>query len=257
MKTSDVSIIVPTLGNRDRYLSMALASIRAAGEVHLVVVAPESFRTSPILQEFPPDQFVPDPNKGLVEALNTAILELPQEIKYLNWLGDDDLLAPGSISKSRSILDEQNDASFTYGICRYVNEDGSLIGINRSGKWATRLIHFGPDLIPQPGSLIRKTKLEEIGYLNKKYTHAFDMDMFIKLLRAGNGHYIGEWMASFRWHSESLSVQTRKRSVYEASKIRRDNYPFSIKILSLIWEIPVTLTVFAMGLAVSKKSRQL
>lgn len=257
MKTSEVAIIVPTLGNRDKYLKTVLQSVRSAGDVHLVIVAPESVLSSRLLQEIPPDQFVLDPKEGLVAALNTAILELPREIKYLNWLGDDDLLAPESILKSHKILEKEAEAAFTYGSCKYINDNGSLIGVNKSGAWATKLIRFGPDLIPQPGALIRKSKLEEIGYLDKRYTHAFDMDMFIKLLKVGKGHYTGEWMASFRWHSESLSVQTRKRSVYEASKIRRENLPFMIRILSLFWEVPITFMVFFMGVIVSYKSRKL
>jgi 2-phospho-L-lactate guanylyltransferase (CobY/MobA/RfbA family) len=46
------------------------------------------------------DQFVVDPGSGLPEAINKGLAELPLEIEYINWLGDDDLLKPESISKA-------------------------------------------------------------------------------------------------------------------------------------------------------------
>lgn len=254
MTVSNVAVIVPTLGTRDNFLRESLRSIREAGEVYIVVVAPPSFATSQALAEFSVEQFVVDPGQGLVHAINRALLELPSEITYVNWLGDDDLLAPSSITISKAVLEAKPKTSFTYGQCKYIDDEGRTIGTNKSGVWASKLIFFGPDLIPQPGALIRRADLTKIGNLDAGLTHAFDMDMFIKLLKNGEGLYINSWLSSFRWHSDSLSVKTRKKSVIEASRIRRSHFPIILRQASLLWEIPLALLVFGAGIVVSLKT---
>jgi GT2 family glycosyltransferase len=251
---SNVAVIVPTLGTRDNFLRESLRSIREAGDAYIVVVAPPSFSTSQALAEFAVDQFVVDPGHGLVHAINRALLELPSDIAYVNWLGDDDLLAPSSIAISEAVLETKPKVSFTYGQCKYIDDQGRTLGTNKSGIWASKLIFFGPDLIPQPGALIRKSDLTKIGNLDTGLTHAFDMDMFIKLLKNGEGFYINSWLASFRWHNDSLSVKTRKKSVLEASKIRRSHFPIILRQISFLWEIPMAILVFSAGIVVSLKS---
>jgi glycosyltransferase involved in cell wall biosynthesis len=255
--SSSVGIVVPTLGEREDYLRLSLKSIRAAGSAYISVVAPESFRTNQVLVDFSVDQFVIDPGTGLVNAINKAIHELPIEISYVNWLGDDDQLAPNSIEISKAQLEANPRMLFSYGQCKYINENGSVVGINKSGNWATKIIFFGPDLIPQPGALIRKSALAKIGNLDNSFTHAFDMDMFMKLLKIGKGIYINQWVASFRWHSGSLSVNTRKKSVTEASRIRRHNLPAGFRVVAILWEIPLSIIVFAAGYLVNMKSRRI
>jgi GT2 family glycosyltransferase len=252
-----VAIIVPTLGTRQNLLRLTLESIRRAGDVHLAIVAPENFRNSPILEDFLVDQFILDPGIGLVPAVNRAIIELPPEIDYLNWLGDDDLLSEDSIRSCVEVLNQNPEVSFTYGQCEYINSEGNVIGVNKSGSWAKKLILFGPDLIPQPGALIRRSSLQSIGGLDEKFTHAFDMDMFTKLLQIGFGHYMNQICASFRWHPDSLSVKSRSKSAYEASQIRRSNLPRGIKPLSFFWEIPITAIVYLLGFFVSVKSKRI
>ena len=251
---SNVAIIVPTLGTRNDFLRESLRSIRQAGNAYIVVVAPPAVATNEILSEFAVDQFVVDPGRGLVYALNRALLELPNDIAYVNWLGDDDLLAPSSIAMSQAVLETKPKVSFTYGQCKYIDDQGRTIGTNKSGAWASKVIFFGPDLIPQPGALIRRDDLTKIGNLNVSLTHAFDMDMFVKLLKNGEGFYIDSWLASFRWHNDSLSVKTRKKSVLEASKIRRSNFPIVLRQISLLWETPLSILVFSAGILVSLKT---
>ncbi len=254
MSSNRIGIVVPTLGEREDYLRLSLKSIREAGIAYVSVVAPVSFQNNQILIDFSVDQFVIDPGTGLVNAINKAINELPEDISYVNWLGDDDQLAPNSLELSKAKLDADPRILFSYGQCKYINANGSVVGTNKSGKWASKLIFVGPDLIPQPGALIRRSSLAEIGCLDDNYTHAFDMDMFIKLLKKGKGIYLDQWVASFRWHSGSLSVKTRKKSVAEASKIRRQNLPVGIQSIAIVWEMPLSLIVFAMGYLVNFKS---
>jgi len=110
--------------------------------------------------------------------------------------------------------------------------------MNRSGQWAARIIRFGPFLIPQPGSLIRRTAFEGVGGLDENLGWAFDLDLFIKLSQVGKMKFLKIVVSSFRWHETSLSVEFRVQSVLEASSVRKKHLHFILRLLSEMWEFP-------------------
>ena len=256
MSSPRIGIVVPTLGTRPEYLIQALRSIRAAGECHIAVVIP---KPEFIINNFSAELFddvIEDPNKGLAQAINAGMSSLPENIKFANWLGDDDLLAPESLTIAAKILDGSPTTVCVYGRCSYIGPTGDLLWINRSGKYAKWLLRVGPQLIPQPGSLFALSAFNEAGQLNSNYKWAFDLDLLIKFSKIGKLRFIPVILSSFRWHDESLSVGGRKGSVAEASKIRRDHLPRIIQGMSPIWEFVIRRLILKTGLLLSKKSRK-
>lgn len=255
----DVAIVVPTLATRIVYLEQALASIRDAsiGHIHICIVGPSTPELTQVCERNGVEQFVNDPGKGLAHAINFAAGQLPSSIKIFNWLGDDDLLMPLSIDFSRSqlILDDRN--SFVYGACDYIDQDGEILWTNKSGRYTKYLMRFGPQLIPQPGALMRKSAFDQIGGCNTRYKFAFDLDLFIKLSQIGHALYIPNTLAAFRWHSDSLSVGGRRSSVDEASAIRRDHLPSFLAPISFIWEPIIRNIIFFAGVRMTKQSKKI
>ena len=233
---TDVAVVVPTLGQRPDYLIECLKSIRAAGKGLICLVAPPSANLSEVESLGLIDQRVDDPKSGLPAAINFSFKSLPSHIKYIAWLGDDDLLEPDSIEITSKVLKQEAKASAVFGGCHYIDPQGNRILTNMSGRWAVPLISFGPDLIPQPGSLMRRSVFDSFGGLRTDLGWAFDVDLFINLKKNGKVKYINKPLASFRWHPESLSVGQRDGSVREASQVRVQYLPKLIKPLSIIWE---------------------
>lgn len=242
-----VGIVVPTLGERPDYLLKCLESIRAAGEAFVVLVAPATFDSSPLKNSGLIDMFVADPKSGLPQAINAGIRALPANTEFINWLGDDDLLTPGSLMTTSQALEADRGIHFVFGSCHYVDPEGDVIWTNRSGPWAVPLLRFGPDLIPQPGALFRRSSFEEVGGLESKFGWAFDFDLFIKLSKLGKAKFLDEPLASFRWHPESLSVEFRKKSVAEASAVRLSHLPKALRPFAFIWEWPVRQATLLAG----------
>jgi GT2 family glycosyltransferase len=89
--------------------------------------------------------------------------------------------------------------------------------------------------------MFRRSAYEEIGGLNSDFGWAFDYDLFIRLSNVGKLKYVDRDTASFRWHSDSLTVGQRKKSVNEASRVRMSNYPRGTKALAFVWEPMVKL----------------
>jgi len=249
---NNIGIIVPTLGSRPEYLLEALKSIRNAGECFVIIVAPIQADVGKILDPEFFDKLVEDPMQGLVEAINTGARALPQQIEYFNWLGDDDTLTPNSLHMSSSILEDDPKVVCVFGMCQYVNQDGRPIYKNRSGRLAVPLLKFGPQLIPQPGALFRRTSFNKVGGLNPKYKCAFDLDLLMKLKKIGKIHYVPYQLSSFRWHSDSLSVRSRSVSVLEAKKIRQKALPGFSRIFSPVWEVPLGELIYLAGAVLTK-----
>ncbi len=250
-----VGIVVPTLGKRPDYLEQCLRSIRQAGEAHVLIVSPKSFDTSGLISAGLADSFILDGGAGLPAAINQGIDSLPESVEYVNWLGDDDLLKPGSLSSCTDALNQKQQVVLAFGACDYIDSEGNHVWQNRSGQWAVPLLRVGPDLIPQPGALFRRSAFEAVGGLRANLGWAFDFDLFIRLSKVGKLQYLNQTLASFRWHPESLSVEHRKRSVAEAGQVRVSHLPRFLKPISLLWEYPVRQATLIAGKRLTDKAQ--
>jgi GT2 family glycosyltransferase len=250
-----VGIVVPTLGNRPDYLEHCLSSIRAAGEAHILLVAPDTFKSDALSAAGLVDSVVVDAGGGLAAAINQGIRALPSTVEYVNWLGDDDLLTANSLIASSKALDENDRTVMAFGSCDYIDGGGQTVWVNNSGQWAVPLLRFGPDLIPQPGALFRRSAFDKVGGLRTDLGWAFDFDLFIRLSKVGRLRFLNQTLAKFRWHPESLSVEHRKKSVAEASQVRVSHLPALLRPISFIWEYPVQQATLIAGKRVTAKAK--
>jgi GT2 family glycosyltransferase len=249
-----IGIVVPTMGTRPDYLRRSLASIRSAGHVTIHIVAPESAKLASVLDPNSFDALVIDPGTGLSAAIDAGLRSFSPSIQYINWLGDDDLLTEGSLNHAFAILVGNPNIALTYGRCEYIDGDGKSLWLNKSGSYAKILMRFGPQLIPQPGSLMRRDAYEKIGGLDHQYKWAFDLDLLIRLSRVGRLQFTPRTLAKFRWHDGSLSVGGRSGSVAEASMIRVNSLPFPLRLFAPLWETPIRRVILRAGGKLTRRS---
>jgi hypothetical protein len=256
MTSNKVGIVVPTLGTRISFLTDALSSLRQSGDCFVGIVAPDPDSIRQFVDPSLFDDIYLDPSKGLAAAINFGMSLLPLDISYVSWLGDDDLHTKGSLRECSEFLDQNPEVVLVYGMCEYINSLGSVLFMNRSGVFAKWLMHVGPQLIPQPGSLFRRAAFDQVGGLDSRYDWAFDLDLLFKLKQIGKFGYLRKQLGSFRWHPGSLSVGGRGNSVTEASKIRVKFLPFWLKPISPVWEAPLRKGILLAGNSVSRRSRR-
>lgn len=254
-----IGIVVPTLGKRIDYLSQCIESINKAGtdknSPFVVLVTPDTFDVSDYLKAGRIHKVVKDQGLGLAQAINAGFSEMPNEIKYINWLGDDDMLSLGSLDQTSEFLDSNAKSVMVFGGCNYVDQENQIVWRNSSGPWAVPLLRFGPDLIPQPGALFRRTAFESVGGLSTSYPLAFDFELFIKLSKVGKISHLDQVLASFRWHPESLSVNHRSKSAADASKVRISHLPAILRPLSIVWEYPIRQATLLAGQFVTARAK--
>jgi hypothetical protein len=202
------------------------------------------------------DAKVDETGRSLPAAIEQGFAALPEEIEFMSWLGDDDLLRGDSLRITSEYLATHPRTAAVYGRCDYIDENNNLVWHNRSGAWAAPLLRVGPDLIPQPGSLFRRESYRRTNGLRTDLGWAFDMDIFLQLASVGRLSYVPRTLAAFRWHTESLSVAQRGRSVAEASQVRRDHLPKAIRPISVLWEGPVRWATHRAGSVVIKGAKK-
>ena len=213
-----IGLVVPTLGQRPDYLQACLESIRANEPSRINLVAPEGFNYRKLMDQGLIDQFTLDPGGGLAKAINAGIKAFDSSIAYVSWLGDDDLLERESLEKSVAAFKPGIVAVF--GNCSFIDANSRKFWELKSGQWAVGMLSWGPNKVPQPGSLLLREAVEGVGYLDENLGWAFDQDLFLKLRSSGKLKHIPQSLASFRWHDASLSAGESKKSLKEASNVR-------------------------------------
>ncbi len=238
MSDSRVLIVIPTIGTRLVYLERCLESIRSQGlPVDITLVAPIRVEIQALADRFQA-LLLADPG-SLAGAINLGVSSAAPHHEFVNWLGDDDLLEPHTMPALISALDDHHGAVVAYGACRYIDENDVELWISKAGPWANRILKWGPDLIPQPGMLVRRSAWDAVGGIDESFRFAFDLDLLLKLQRIGSLIDIGMIVSSFRWHGDSLTVGDRTASLDESQEAKRRALSPTARRLAWLWEKPV------------------
>ena len=242
-----IGVVVPTLFSRSDYLRQSLEAIQKAGDAYVILMGPNVEANSKDYKGLF-DELLEEPKTGtLSEKLSFALNSFPEDIDLITWIGDDDLLAAGSLEFLEKEFRNDNELSLVYGACDYIDSSGNKVGQNKSGPWALGLAKIGPFLAPQPGSVFRRKAFEAIGGLDSNLKLAFDFDLFMGLSRHGKAKCISKTLASFRWHEDSLSVGQRKTSVKEASIVRTKHSSQWLRPLITITNPLVEIATYSAG----------
>jgi len=253
---SVVGVVVPTIGQRPQYIESTLHSIREAGDTYVVLVGREDFNGKVFADSGLVDIYVDEDGPSLPGKINQGFRGLPEDIEYITWVGDDDLLSPGALLKAVAVLERPEKPVLVFGHCQYIDSDGKDVLVKRTGSWAVPLLRFGPQLIPQPSAVFRRDAFERVGGLSHKFEFAFDFDLFLKLTKLGKSVFIDAITSSHRWHATSLTYSRRWDSVREASAVRVSHLHAIAKVFSFAWEIPVTALTYLVGRAKSGAVRR-
>jgi GT2 family glycosyltransferase len=244
---SAVGVVVPTIGERPQYLDSTLKSIRQAGDSYIVLVGRKGFDVTSYQKAGLVDLYIDELETSVPNKINQGFRSLPENIEYITWIGDDDLLAPDSLSAAVSVLGKPEKPVLVFGHCQYIDSEGNDVLVKRSGSWAVPLLRFGPQLIPQPSAVFRRDAFETVGGLSDNFEFAFDFELFLKLTKVGKGVFVDKILSSHRWHATSLTYSRRWDSVKEASAVRLSNLSPFFRVVSFLWEFPIMLITYFSG----------
>jgi GT2 family glycosyltransferase len=205
MSDSSITLVVPTLGKRPDWLRDCLHSIvsQRFARCLVIVVAPSGADID--ISEYPAVRVERYDEQGLSRAVNHG-WGLDQQSDYISWLGDDDLLAPGSLAATAAFLDRSRQSSMVYGRVRYIDADSRSMWISRPSRFAAPYLRAGKNFVSQQGSLIRRTAADQIGWLDPGLMNAMDQDLFTRLRMAGHRAYLARELGAYRLHGNSITL---------------------------------------------------
>jgi GT2 family glycosyltransferase len=221
LRPGSVLYVVPTLGRRPDYLAETLDSLMSQdADVTVVLVAPRDAGAAFEAAQERGLTVLPEPAPGLSAAINEGFRRAGAEHEFWAWLGDDDTLVPGSTRGAVVELRRHPRSSMVYGRCDYVDENGRPMYEVRPSRLAATLLRWGPNLVPQPGSVARADAVRRAGLLDESLRYAMDLDLFLRLADVGRLRYLPRTLARFRWHAGSTTVASAAASEAEARAVR-------------------------------------
>lgn len=179
---------------------------------------------------------IKDPGGGISVAVNTGIKNAKPYHEYIGWMGDDDLLRPGSLAATFNLLEKNRKAVLAYGYCDYIDEKDNIIFTSRAGSLAPWLMTWGPNLVPLPGILFRIKEVNNVGGFSEKLKYTMDLDILLRLRKKGELANTKKTLAAFRWHPNSTTVDNRHKSLLEAQFVKRKYMHKWTRAMAPTWE---------------------
>jgi GT2 family glycosyltransferase len=240
-KKSRVLYVLPTLGDRLDLLEQTLDSVYTqkpeAPDIYLVCPA-GNLEIRKLAKKYNA-RILNDPAEGLSAALNIGFAQAKPWHQYASWLGDDDLLRPGSLAATTAAFDKNPNAVVAYGYCDYIDSHGKIIFTNKPNDLAPWIMKWGPNLVPLIGVLYRLSAANESGGYDTTLKYAMDLDMWLRLIKKGDFINTKATLGAFRWHKTSTTVANRQASLHEAQTVKRRYLARGVKPLAPLWESPV------------------
>jgi hypothetical protein len=232
-----LGVVIPTLGQNFNWLEQSLGSVRVASrEVKIVLVTPSINSTLENLASKYDAILLQETSKGIYPAINQGIRLLSETCDFYMYLGDDDLLFPTSITNLSHHFDSESVAA-VYGAIEYIDKDMNVLMKNPTYFFAVLMLRWIPNLIPNPGAIVRISAWEKLQGYNENYRWASDLDFWIRLKDIGAIRRSKPIVTAFRWHEKSMTAGQRDSSLKEASRVRISNSKTrASRFLHTCWE---------------------
>lgn len=213
-----ISVVIPTF-HSERWIAETISSVLAQtlGDFEIVVSdnsAVGATATEEIVRGFDdarigyvrsePVGAVPNWNAGMARARG----------RYVKLLCADDLLYPTCLERQAAVLDAEPGVALVTSVHDVVDERGErelVRGFKREGRMPgreaiRRMARSGTNLVGEPSiTLFRRETYEAVGPWFEPARYVVDVDMWTKLLLAGDLYVLGETLSAFRVQRDSWS----------------------------------------------------
>ena len=115
---------------------------------------------------------------------------------YFMVLCADDLLAPGSLARAISVMEQNPDVHLTYGRALFASTNEAIATIDQNGTDGTWQVFAGSELlerfcrtgrchVPGATALVRTSAQKQVGYYRPELSHTDDFEMWMRFARIG------------------------------------------------------------------------
>ena len=206
-----VSIITPVLNDR-KFIIKCLDSVLSQDYTrteHLFVDGGSTDGTEKVLADYARA----NPNRVVVitavgskpgDAWNIGLKAAKGDI--FGCIGADDICEPGAVRAAVDFFQSHPDASFVYGHCELINEEGKIVGRNVAVPFNYR--HFVNTAFPisTPSAYYKRAVMERIGWLDSS---GDDFDMMCRIGRHYEMHNIDRVLSKLTLRTNSAFYSSR------------------------------------------------
>ncbi len=211
-----VTIVTPVL-NGARFIRRTIESVlEQKGDFELEYIfcdGGSTDETVEIIREYQDlCQLIQRSDSGPADAINFGLDKAVGKI--CGWLGADDLLLPGTLSRVVKAFAEHPQHEWLYGRCRIIDEKETEIrrGItfykNLLGYRFSQRVLWTENFISQPATFWRADLWQRCGGLDATYRAAFDYDLWLRFTASSLPLVLPAYLAAFRRHHDSISEQS-------------------------------------------------
>jgi GT2 family glycosyltransferase len=168
-------------------------------------------------------------------AMNAGAQAVDEE--FVLWLSDDDVLKPGALKRLIRLMDSNPDAVMACGRTDIIAANGVTIATLGRAEIAVRFLRWGPSTVLLPSCLFRVHALPEVGPFRDSAGVASDLDLIIRMSQVGNVVTCREVTASFRWHTDSHTVQSYRDSYAVGMQVRRTHHRGFSRFVYEVWRL--------------------
>ena len=144
-------------------------------------------------------------NAGQAVAINRGWDLARGEV--VGYLADDDLLAPGAVSRLVEELVADPDCAVAYPGYHVIDADGAILDTIRPIEYSAREAVRLHDTVIGPGALIRRDALARAGAWDPALHWIGDLILWVRLSMHGRMKRVAEPLASWRRHPEGATSQ--------------------------------------------------
>ncbi len=220
-----VSVVIPTY-NQVNFVKETFDSVLSQDYSNLQIIVTDDGSTDGtknIILDYAqkyPDKFVAvisDTNTGLPSNFNRGFRKVKGE--YIAWLGGDDLMLPGKISKQVALLQHRPDA---VGCCHdaevFESPSGVVLGLfselmngKRGFKEGGVELWFDASYYMLPSTvMIRSAAVPKYGF-DERLKYANDWLLDIEIFRQGKCAVLNEVLGKYRRHANNVTADVRAK----------------------------------------------
>lgn len=204
-----VSIIVPSY-NQGRYIRETIDSCLAQDyrpiEI-LVIDGASNDQTVDVLRAFqaPELRWWSEPDDGVVDAVNKGLSRATGGL--LSIQSSDDLFLAGAFTAAVETFERWPELGLVCVDVEYVDDDSSVVGVDRQGEFSLAECVGRLQYIPQPGAFFTREALEAVGGWRAPYSYAADADFWIRIALRFPVRRIERVLARYRYHDQQRDRQ--------------------------------------------------
>jgi glycosyltransferase involved in cell wall biosynthesis len=151
------------------------------------------------------DWWVSEKDNGQSDAINKGFKKASGDL--LCWVNSDDILLPGCLKSVAESYINNNKPELIHTNFIYIDQGSSVIKMIRIPRQTRFFIYRGIWSVSVPSSFFSTSLMHKVGYLNTDYHVSMDLDMWIRMIKAGARiHYIPKYMGAFRFHAASKTT---------------------------------------------------